>query len=71
MDKLNNAANYVAETVQGAVSTGSKEGNKSVAKDGNVSVGTRVSAAKDALGDKIDETSHNNAAELHKQAAKH
>lgn len=71
MDKLSNAANYVSETVQGAVSTGSKEANKQVAKDNNVNVGTRLSAAKDALGDKIDETTHNNAAEVHKQSAKH
>ena len=30
MDKINNAANYVSETVQGAMSTGSKEANKQV-----------------------------------------
>ena len=42
-----------------------------VAKDSNVSTGTRLSAAKDAVGDKIDETTHNNAAEVHKQSAKH
>ena len=34
----------------------SKEANKSVAKDSNADVGTRASAAKDALGDKVDET---------------
>jgi hypothetical protein len=71
MDKINNAANYVSETVQGAMSTGSKEANKQVAKDSNVSTGTRLSAAKDAVGDKIDETTHNNSAEVHKQSAKH
>ena len=41
MDKINDAANYVSETVQGALSTASKEGNKEVAKDSNASLGTR------------------------------
>ncbi|KAK6851014.1 hypothetical protein PG990_008091 [Apiospora arundinis] len=71
MDKIQNAANYVSETVQGAVSTGSKEANKEVAKDGNATVGTRLSAAKDAVGDKVDEQKHNTSADVHKEAAKH
>jgi hypothetical protein len=29
-----------------------------------------LSATKDALGDKIDETAHNNKAEAHKELAK-
>lgn len=41
MDKLNNAANYVADTVKGVAATGSKEANKEVAKDNNASIGTR------------------------------
>lgn len=41
MDKINDAANYVSETVQGALSTTSKEANKEVAKDSNASIGTR------------------------------
>merc|ERR1711964_430121 len=45
-----NAANYVAESVQG--------GGAQVAKDGDASVGTRASAAKDAVSDKIDQSSH-------------
>lgn len=53
-----NAANYVSETVQETASGASKEANKSVAKDSDASLGTRASAAKDALGDKADETSH-------------
>merc|ERR1711964_24309 len=46
--------NYVAESVQGGGAQASKEANKQVAKDGDASVGTRASAAKDAVSDKID-----------------
>ena len=42
-----------------------------VAKDSDASVSTRLSATKDAAGDKIDETKHDNKAELNKQEAKH
>ncbi|KAI5924801.1 glucose-repressible gene protein [Camillea tinctor] len=71
MDKVQNAANYVSETVKGAVSTGSKEANKEVAKDSNASIGTRAGAAKDAVGDKFDEQKHDASADVHKEAAKH
>ncbi|CZT52346.1 probable glucose-repressible protein grg-1 [Rhynchosporium secalis] len=71
METIKNAANYVAESVQGTGAEASKEANKSVAKDGNASIGTRASAAKDALGDKVDQTSHEGKADLHKEAAKH
>ncbi|KAI0600372.1 glucose-repressible gene protein [Biscogniauxia sp. FL1348] len=71
MDKVQNAANYVSDTVKGAVNTGSKEANKEVAKDNNASIGTRASAAKDAVGDKVDEKKHNTSAEVNKEAAKH
>ncbi|KKA29448.1 hypothetical protein TD95_003111 [Thielaviopsis punctulata] len=67
MDSIKNAANYVAETVQGATAGTSKEANKHVAKDGNNSLGTRAQAAKDAISDKMDETSHNAKAEGYKQ----
>ncbi|PHH61369.1 hypothetical protein CDD81_447 [Ophiocordyceps australis] len=70
MESIKQAANYVSETVQGAASGVSKEANKEVAKDSNVNVGTRASAAKDALGDKIDQVTHDNKAEAHKQVAK-
>jgi hypothetical protein len=63
---LQNIANNVSETVQGAASGASKEANKSVAKDSNASLGSRATAAKDAVGDKIDETSHNTKADVHK-----
>merc|ERR1712113_135619 len=71
MDKINNAANYVSESVKGAVNTGSKEANKEVAKDSNADASTRLSAGKDALGDKVDEKKHNVSAETNKEAAKH
>merc|ERR1711964_931034 len=48
METIKNAANYVAESVQGGGAQASKEANKQVAKDGDPSVGTRASAAKDA-----------------------
>lgn len=41
MESVKQAANYVSETVQGAVSGASHETNKEVAKDGNASAGTR------------------------------
>ncbi|KAI9835133.1 MAG: hypothetical protein M1819_002502 [Sarea resinae] len=68
---LQNAANYVAETVQGTGAEASKEANKSVAKDNDASISTRASAAKDAAFDKKDETSHNTKADVHKEASKH
>jgi hypothetical protein len=41
MESVKQAANYVSETVQGAVSGVSKETNKEIAKDSNVDIGTR------------------------------
>lgn len=61
-----NAANYVSESVQGTGAEASKEANKSVAKDGNASLSTRATAAKDAVVDKKDEVSHNTKGEAHK-----
>ena len=60
------AANYVAETVQGAGATASKEAHKEVAKDSEASWSTRASAAVDAVGDKKDEQVHNTKADVHK-----
>ncbi|KAJ5160338.1 uncharacterized protein N7482_007342 [Penicillium canariense] len=71
METVKNAANYVAETVQGTGATASKEANKEVAKDSDAGVKTRANAAMDALGDKKDEYSHNTKADVHKEAAKH
>jgi hypothetical protein len=71
METVKNAANYVAETVQGTGAEASKEANKNVAKDNDASLGTRASAAKDAVVDKKDEVSHDTKADTHKEAAKH
>ncbi|KAI1115804.1 glucose-repressible gene protein [Nemania sp. NC0429] len=71
MDNVKNAANYVADSVKSATNTGSKEANKQVAKDNDASLGTRASAAKDAVGDKFNEQKHDKSADLHKEAAKH
>ncbi|KAI1395960.1 glucose-repressible gene protein [Hypoxylon fuscum] len=71
MDKISNAANYVSDTVKSATSATSKEANKEVAKDNNANVGTRASAAKDALGDKVDEKKHSTSADVNKESVKH
>ncbi|KAB5575865.1 glucose-repressible protein grg-1 [Coniochaeta sp. 2T2.1] len=71
MDTIKNAADYVSDKVQGATASASKETNKSVAKDSNVPVSSRVSAGVDALGDKKDEKKHDISAEGNKQAAMH
>jgi len=71
MDTIKNTANYVSDKVQGVTSEASKEANKNVAKDSDASVGTRAEAAKDAVGDKFDQSKHEASGEAHKQAATH
>ncbi|ELR08732.1 Glucose-repressible protein [Pseudogymnoascus destructans] len=71
METIKNAANYVTETVQGKGAEASKEANKTVAKDSDASLSSRATAAKDAVSDKVNETSHNAQADVHKEAAKH
>ncbi|MCJ1226980.1 Glucose-repressible protein [Toensbergia leucococca] len=71
MDTIKNAGNYLSETVQGGASGASKEAHKQVAKDSQASLSTRATAAKDMVGDKIDEQKHNTSADVHKEAAKH
>ena len=66
-----NAANYVSESVQGAGSQASKEANKQVAKDNDASLSSRATAAKDAVGDKFDQTSHDTKADVHKGKQHH
>ncbi|KAM0251500.1 hypothetical protein ACHAQJ_008121 [Trichoderma viride] len=69
METAKQAFNYVAESIQGATSGVSKETNKEIAKNDDVNVSTRLTAAKDAVGDKFDESAHNNKAEAHKKLA--
>ncbi|KAI4162840.1 MAG: hypothetical protein LQ342_003557 [Letrouitia transgressa] len=71
MDTVKNLANQAQESIQGATSGASKEANKEVAKDNDASLRTRAEAGKDAISDKLDETSHNTKADTHKEAAKH
>ncbi|KAJ5194754.1 Glucose-repressible protein [Penicillium cinerascens] len=71
METVKQTVNYVAETVQGAGATASKEANKEVAKDSDAKISTRANAAFDAVGDKKDEQVHNTKADVHKEAAKH
>ncbi|PQE16769.1 putative glucose-repressible grg-1 protein [Rutstroemia sp. NJR-2017a BBW] len=71
METVKNAANYVAETVQGAGATASKEANKNVAKDSDASIGTRANAGLDAVKDKAHEQKHDTKADVHKEAAQH
>lgn len=40
-----------------------------MAKDSNASLTSRATAAKDAVGDKMDESKHDTTAEVHKQKA--
>lgn len=42
-----------------------------MAKDSDANFGTRAQAAGDAIGDKIDEQTHERKADVHKEAAKH
>ncbi|CAF9905350.1 MAG: hypothetical protein ALECFALPRED_000228, partial [Alectoria fallacina] len=59
MDALKNTVNQASESVQGAMSGASKEGNKEVAKGHtNASATTRLTAAKDMASDKLDEKKH-------------
>lgn len=55
MDTIKNAANYVSDKTSEAVNSASKETNKQVAKDSNVGIGDRASAAKDYVGDSLDQ----------------
>ncbi|CAF0719665.1 unnamed protein product [Adineta ricciae] len=71
MEKITDACKAGVEKVKEAVSGSSKEANKEIAKDSNLSVGTRAEAAVDAVGDKIDETKHAAKSEAHKQQAIH
>ncbi|KAF5664866.1 putative glucose repressible Grg1 [Fusarium heterosporum] len=68
MESIKQAGNYVAETIQSATAGASKETNKEVAKSSDASLSTRATAAKDAVSDKVDESSHDTKADVHKEA---
>ncbi|EMF16005.1 uncharacterized protein SEPMUDRAFT_124141 [Sphaerulina musiva SO2202] len=69
-NSVSNAANYVAETVQGKTAEASKEANKEQAKGNtpNSSIGDRVSGATGAISDKLDQTKHEGAASANKHS---
>ena len=58
--------NYVSESIQGAGAKASHEANKETAKSSDASLSTRATAAKDSVGDKFDQKSHDSKAEVHK-----
>merc|ERR1711890_124202 len=69
---LSDAANYVSETIQGKSAESKKEGNKEIAKGNtNASIGDRISAGVDAIGNKADESKHVSKAEAYKTSAQH
>jgi hypothetical protein len=59
--------NYVAEKVVEATHAVTGEANKETAKDSSQPIGTRASAACDAVGDKVHEKTSAAKAEAHKQ----
>ncbi|KAL9076138.1 MAG: hypothetical protein Q9161_001185 [Pseudevernia consocians] len=59
MDAIKNTVNQASESVQGAMSGTSKRGNEEIAKGHtNANATTRLTAAKDAVSDKVDEKKH-------------
>eukprot|EP01110_Echinostelium_bisporum_P003193 TRINITY_DN17789_c0_g1_i1.p2 TRINITY_DN17789_c0_g1~~TRINITY_DN17789_c0_g1_i1.p2 ORF type:complete len:72 (+),score=41.40 TRINITY_DN17789_c0_g1_i1:1-216(+) len=71
METITEGVKAVGEKVSEMASHASYEGNKAVAKDSDNSAGTRVGAAIDAAGDKMNEVSHGAQKEAHKQKATH
>ncbi|KAG7005181.1 hypothetical protein G7Y79_00021g050480 [Physcia stellaris] len=65
MQSIKDLGNQISQNVQKHGSQASKEANKSVAKDSHASIGTRATAAKDMLGDKMDEHRHGTKEELY------
>lgn len=56
-DTIKNAANYVSDKASELTNAASKETNKEVAKDSNVSLGNRAEAGKDYVKDSLKEVS--------------
>lgn len=69
-NSIQNAANYVSETVQGKSAEASKEANKEQAKGNtpNSSIGDRISGATGAISDKLDESKHDASAKANKES---
>jgi len=71
MDTIKNAANYVSDKASEVTNAASKETNKEVAKDSNVSVGNRAEAGKDYVKDALSEQKDKASAEGNKQKTTH
>ncbi|KAL2049365.1 hypothetical protein ABVK25_010375, partial [Lepraria finkii] len=66
MDSIKNTINQASESIQGTASGASKQGNEEIAKGHtNASATTRMTAAKDAISDKIDESKHNTKSDVY------
>ncbi|CAO1617194.1 unnamed protein product [Sympodiomycopsis kandeliae] len=70
MQTVKDTVNSVSEKAQETLSGASKTANKEVAKDNDASIGTRATAAKDAVSDKADEMSHGTKGEAYEQKAR-
>ncbi|CAF9932577.1 Glucose-repressible protein [Imshaugia aleurites] len=66
MEAVKNTVNQASESVQGAMSGASKQGNEEIAK-GHTNAGatTRLTAAKDAVSDKVDEKKHDTKSDVY------
>ncbi|KAI6781953.1 glucose-repressible protein-like protein [Emericellopsis cladophorae] len=67
MNSLKNAGHAISEKTQEVAHGGSYQANKTVAKDRNAPIGTRLSAAKDAVGDKAKEQHHGAKGRSHRE----
>ncbi|PPJ59267.1 hypothetical protein CBER1_04252 [Cercospora berteroae] len=69
-NSLQNAANYVSDTVQGKSAEASKEANKEQAKGNtpNSSIADRASGAAGAVSDKLTQEKHEGSAKVNKEA---
>ncbi|KAM0799905.1 glucose-repressible protein Grg1 [Usnea florida] len=66
MDAVKNTFNQASESVQGAMSGASKQGNEEIAKGHtDASATTRLTAGKDAISDKVDEKKHDTKADVY------
>jgi hypothetical protein len=69
-NSINNAANYVSETLQGHSAAASKEANKQQAKGNTAddSISGRASGALGAVSDKFDQSKHEASAKANKES---
>jgi len=68
-NSLNNAANWVSESIQGKSKEASYEANKEQAKGHGTdsSLSSRAQGAWDATGDKLDQKQHDASARANKE----